>query len=368
MGILLSGKGLVIVGVFLVMGGCAWFGTETSPEWLPSPERLYPSEKFLTGIGEAKTRDQAEQRAYAAVARIFSAHVQTQSMDRESYAIQESGKTNRTQRTLQLDHQTHVSSTKVLENVKVLDVWYQPSTRQFFAVAGLDRQQAEQTIMDRLKVSDGTIENLVHQGRSHPQKIQRIHGYKQAMAQLTKRALLNGDLRVIRPSGQTQPPPYQISDIEREFQHFVANEVIISVSMEGQYGEEMERAILEGLKQEGLVGSVSSTLVNGMAEMADVSIVGHLNVWTIDLPDPLFTYVRWCGDIDIYEQPSQRLIGVISETGREGHITEQEARVRANGAMQHVLSLELAHALTQSIFEEKNAEAINQTTLKACPQ
>ena len=102
--------------------------------------------------------------------------------------------------------------------------------------------------------------------------------------------------------------------------------------------------------------------------MEDVSIVGHLKMWTIDLPDPLFKYVRWCGDIDMVEQPSQRLIGVISETGREGHITEREARVRANGTMQHVLSHEVARVLTQLIGQEDYAVSNSQRTSNACPQ
>ncbi len=76
----------------------------------------------------------------------------------------------------------------------------------------------------------------------------------------------------------------------------------------------------------------------------------------------------WCGDIDIYANPSYRLIGVISRTGREGHITEKEARVRANGAMQQVLSREVARLLTQSIFEEKNVESKIPRKSKACPQ
>jgi len=222
--------------------------------------------------------------------------------------------------------------------------------------------------MDRLRDWDLTIENMVQQGRTHPQKTQRIHGYKQAMSLLSDREQLNADLRVIRTSGEKQPPPYRIPDIQREFQDFVANEVTISVSMEGENREEMERAILEGLKQEGLLGLTASAWNEGMSGTEDVSIVGQSKLWTIDLPDPLFKYVRWCGDIDIYENPSHRLIGVISETGREGHITEQEAKVRANGAMQQVLSREVAHLLTQSIFQENNAEAKSQRKSKACPQ
>jgi hypothetical protein len=95
-------------------------------------------------MGEAESREQAERRAYAAVARVFSANVQSRAMDQESYAIQETGQTRRTQRELQLDHRTQVTTNKVLENVKVLVVWYQSSTRRFFALARLDRRQAEQ--------------------------------------------------------------------------------------------------------------------------------------------------------------------------------------------------------------------------------
>ena len=354
--------------LILMIGGCAWFASEAPPEWILSPHSIYPAEQFLTGMGEAENRAQAERRAYAAVARVFSAHVQARSMDRESYAVQETGKTSRTRRELQLDQRTQVTTSKVLENVKILDAWYQPSTRHFFALAGLDRQQAEQAVLERVSDWDATIEHMINQGRSHPRKIQRIRGYKQAMSLLNTRKQSNADLRVIRISGKTQPPPYRLPDIQREFQDFVANEVIISISMKGKHPEQIERAILEGLKQEGLPGRTASTLNEKMIGTEDVSIVGQAKLWTIDLPDPLFKYVRWCGDIDIYENPSHRLIGVISETGREGHITEREARVRASGAMQQVLSREVARLLTRSIFEEKNTESKIPRKSKACPQ
>ena len=208
----------------------------------------------------------------------------------------------------------------------------------------------------------------MQQGRTHPQKIQRIRGYKQALAHLSDRETLSADLRVIRNTGESQPPPYRIPDIQREFQDFVANELIIVIAIEGENKGEMGRAILEGLKEEGLRGDTVSSLIEEKRGNEDLAIVGQGKLWTVDLPDPLFTYVRWCGDIDIYEQPSRRLIGVISETGREGHITEQEARARANGAMQHVLSREVARLLTQSIFEEKDNESKVQRKSKACPQ
>ena len=188
-------------GVCILAGGCSWFGRETPPEWIMSPHQAYPVERYLTGIGEAESRAQAEKRAYAAVARVFSAQVNTQSMDHETYSIQESGVGSQTRRELQLDQRTQVTTSKALENVQILDLWYQPSTRHFWALAGLDRQQAEKAILERLQEWDTKIENMIHQGRTHPQKIQRIRGYKEAMILLADRDTLNTDLRVIRTSG-----------------------------------------------------------------------------------------------------------------------------------------------------------------------
>lgn len=359
------GNILKMTGVlFILIGGCAWFSGESTPAWIRSPHQSYPPERYLTGIGEAESRELAEKRAYAAVARVFSAKVRAQSMDYEKYSLQESGERSQSQRELQLDHRTQVTTNKVLENVKVLDVWYQPSTRHFFAFAGLDRQQAEQAILERLQDWDVKIDNMLNQGRTHPRKIQRIRGYKQAITLLADRDFLNADLRIIRASGESLPSPYRIPQVQREFMDFVANELVISVTFEGEHHQDIERAILEGLKQEGLLGGTAK--MEG-PESPDLAIIGRGHLWSLEIPDPLFTYVRWCGDIDIYENPSHRLIGVISETGREGHITEQEARVRANSAMQQVLSREVAQLLTQSIFEETNNGGEAHRKPKACP-
>jgi LPP20 lipoprotein len=350
-------------GVCILTGGCAWFGRENPPEWIMSPHQSYPAERYLTGIGEAGSREQAEKRAYASVARVFSAQVNTQSMDHETYSIQESGGGSQTRRELQLDQRTQVTTRKALENVQILDLWYQPSTRHFWALAGLDRQQAEKAILERLQEWDTKIENMIHQGRTHPQKIQRIRGYKEALILLADRDALNTDLRVIRTSGDSLLPSYRIPQIQREFMDFVAQNLVISVAIEGEYHENIERAILEGLKQEGLLGRPADSK---SSEVADLAIVGQGQFWTVNLPDPLFKYVRWCGDIDIYENPSHRLIGVISETGREGHVTEKEARIRASKVMQEVISKEIARLLTRSVFSVEPDPSLSQRVPNAC--
>ncbi len=354
--------------LFLLIEGCSWWGVQDPPAWIVSTSQVYPIEQFLTGLGQGTSREQAEQRAYAAVARIFSANIQAKSIDQESYSMQGSESRSQTQHTLALEQRTQVTTNKVLENVKVLNSWAQPAGRKFFVLAGLNRQQAEQAILDRLGEWDETIQAMVLQGRSHFQKIQRIRGYKEAIGLLTNRNQLNDDLRIIRSSGKTQPPPYQLTSIQREFQEFVAKEVVIRVAMKGENIEEIERAILEGLEREGLLGNADSMMIDSRTRHEDLLIVGQVQLWQIDLPDPLFKYVRWCGDLEVYEKPSGQLIGVIAESGREGHLTVSEARTRAHGAMQDILGVKVARLLTHSLFNQNATKALRPENPQACPR
>jgi hypothetical protein len=182
------------------------------------------------------------------------------------------------------------------------------------------------------------------------------------------REALNADLRIIRASGESLSPAYRLSQIQQEFHEFVGREVVITISMEGDNHEDLERAILEGLKREGLLRATTKSMMGEARGDEDLAIVGKGKLWPVDVPDPLFDYVRWCADIDIYERPSSRLVGVISETGREGHITEFEARVRARSAMQDFLSREVARLLTQTILAEPYHPGGSPKRLKACPQ
>src|SRR5690606_11207990 len=168
-------------------------------------------------------------------------------------------------------------------------------------LAGLDRQHAEQVLLERLSSLDAAIGHSLNQARKHAQKIQRIRGYAQTLDLLRQRREVNNDLRVVGKNGEQLPPLSPLPEVQREFQDFVADELIISVEIEGEHHEELERAILEGLKQEGLLGGVAKSNLEAQYHAEDLAIQGRTKLWTVDLPDPLFTYVRWCADLNIYE-------------------------------------------------------------------
>ncbi|MFO0729762.1 MAG: hypothetical protein U0361_01980 [Nitrospiraceae bacterium] len=66
-----------------------------------------------------------------------------QAKDWESYLVVEQRGQTSTERRLTLDNVTQVTTDKVLENVLVLDTWFDQKKRQYYALAGMNRAQAK---------------------------------------------------------------------------------------------------------------------------------------------------------------------------------------------------------------------------------
>ena len=78
---------MVVLMAFVALSGCAWFGGQSKPDWIDGVSAAYPPGQYLVGVGQAENGAAAEDRAYAALARIFKAEVSAQSKDWESYLV-----------------------------------------------------------------------------------------------------------------------------------------------------------------------------------------------------------------------------------------------------------------------------------------
>ena len=131
---------------------------------------------------------------------------------------------------------------------------------------------------------------------------------------------------------------------------------------------------MEGLSREGfytvnqnprLANTDQNTGIT-QPEKADLLIKGSATMWNADLPDPRFVYVRWCADLLVIEDKPQRIIGVVSRSGREGHLTQGEAFARASKAMQAAVVSDVTKALSVFIYGE--VEDLPPPSKTSCPR
>ena len=352
--------------------GCSWFGTKAKPAWLDGASADFPTNQYLLGVGQAENRAMATEQAYAAVARVFKAEISAQAKDWESYLVIENRGQASTERRLTLDHVTRVSTDKVLENVQILDTWYDRQKGQHYALAGMNRSQAEVAILERIRELDGKIDTEVAEARQTHDKLARVRNLKRAARNLVTREAYNADLRVIRTSGRGQPPPYRVAELTTELEQFLASNLAVAVEMTGDQTEPLQRALMEGLIREGL--SVTNRRPGAdpspggeTGPVPDLLTKGMVRLWPIDVRDPQFKYVRWCSDFVIQELATQRVVGAVSKGGKEGHLTTREATAKAIRVMQQEFSTDLAKAIAAYVYGD--AELPAAASLPAgCPR
>ena len=354
-----------LTALIVLCAGCGWIGGAARPPWIDGNSVQYPSSQYLVGVGQADSRAQATEKAYAAVSRIFKAEITAQAKDWESYLVVESrGQTN-TERRLTLDNVTRVTTDKVLENVQILDTWFDQKARQYYALAGMNRAQAESAMVERLAELDRTIQTQVTEARHTQDKLSRVRNLKRAAKNLVLREAYNTDLRTIRSSGQGSPVAYRVAELTAELEQFLATQYGMAVEISGEQAEPLERALIEGLTQEGF--SVAGGGSAAGAAPVELSIKGTVRVWPIEVYDPQFRYVRWCTDAVIEDVATHRVIGAMSKGGKEGHVTEREAAAKAVRVMQQEFSSDLAHSVAAHVYGETDLP-VTAAAPSGCPK
>lgn len=361
------GRTAAFLGSALLVG-CSW--GHSKPAWIDGVSPDYPSSQYLTGVGQGDNRASAEDRAYAALARVFKAEVSAQSKDWESYLVVEQRGTSRDERRLTLDHLTRVSTDKVLENATIVDRWYDAKKNLHYALGGMHRAQAESAFMERMTDLDHTIQSDVHEAHQTLDKLAKIRALRRATRNLVLRETYNADLRVIRASGQGTAAAYRVQDLTRELEEYLSSNLVLAVSVTGDHVEPVQRALTEGLIKEGLrVATVApgTEMPAGSVPSPELLIRGMVRVWPIDVRDPQFTYVRWCSDFEVVDVAGQQIVGAISKGGKEGHLSEREATAKVIRVMQQDLSGDVAKAIAAHIYGESElpAEAIRPA---GCPR
>jgi LPP20 lipoprotein len=363
----------VVSTMLVVLSGCAWFGGQSKPDWVDGASAAYPSGQYLVGVGQADSLATAEDRAYAAVARIFKAEVSAQAKDWESYLLIEQRGHSSAERRLTLDNVTRVSTDKVLENVRIVDRWGDVRKGLHYALAGMHRPQAETSFMERITELDRSISDDVDEAQRPSDKLAKVKALRRAARNLVLREAYNADLRVIRPSGQGTAAAYRVSELTHELEEFLATNLVLAVVVTGDQAEPVQRALTEGLLKEGLqvtsrpLGGDRSVGGDSSGPSPELLVRGIVRVWPIDVRDPQFKFVRWCSDLEVVDLTSHRVVGALSKGGKEGHLSEREATARVVRVMQQEFSVDVAKSIAAHVYGETELPA-QAGQLAGCPR
>ena len=351
---------MLALGLLLLLAACA--GSSKTPDWVNGPKAAaYADAQYMVGVGQGDSRAVAEERAYAAVSRIFKADVTSQSRDWESYLHLERKGSHHMERRLNIETMTRVSTDKLLENATIADTWKDPETNLYSALAVLERRPASAVLAKRVGELDEVIDRDIKESGGGGDKLLTLRKRHRAVKNLITREMLNSDLRVL--SGLGIPSEFSVSAMTRDLEQFLHDNLVVAVEVKGDQADVIRQAIIETLLRQGLPVTAR---VSGDGAVADLIVTGETRLWPADLPDPKFRYVRWCGDFTLISPEAERILGTVARSGREGHLNYREASNRALIALQQEVGAALVKSLSDQLYGEGTPDLAQASA--ACPR
>lgn len=320
---------------------------EKRPEWIDGTSIFYPAEQYLTGVGTGVNRKLAEDQSYAAISKIFIVEISSHAKDWERYVEVESKDQNRSNLEMNIEQVTKVSTDKVIENVRISEVWFDASSKTYYALATIDRRQATISLKEKISALDSKASHLLSDVRGSSDKLKKLKGLGRTIRMLLLREALNTDLRVIGLTGKGMEESISIVAVKNDLDEILTSSFNISIEVSGTESEVFARSITEGLNQKGF--SVLEDNAKGKL-VSDLIIRGDVDISEVDLKDPVWKYARWSANLRLVEGSGGKTFGSISRSGREGHLTLAEARNRALKAMQNEIAGEISNKIAEYVF------------------
>jgi len=117
----------------------------------------------------------------------------------------------------------------------------------------------------------------------------------------------------------------------------------IVVNISGNCRKDIHKALTEAIAGMGFTVSHAS-------DNADIIIKGTAEILNLDLNDPVWFFVRWSADFQLINCRDNSIFGRFKFSGKEGHLSTDEAENKAVYAMGKRVAAETDRYISKYLF------------------
>ena len=304
------------------------------PSWVSNPHAKYPDAEYLVAVGSGDTRRDAEESAASNLSMIFESSIKAENTLVERYKELSSAAGESLEKQSESGKNITITSNQTLFNIQYGESYTDDKGRTF-VVAYLERSPTAEIYMTKINANAEQIRYYIDRSGSSA-TVPLKYAYLDAAAVVGKiNKSLCDQLAIILPGENGKLSLDYDNDTLMSDWAAMAKKMVFSVSVEGDAGVKAAGFIKKSLSAQGFVVGHDPVLsLKGEASTEDV---------VLDSPQK---FVRWTYMIELLDDAGATL-ATFTENGREGHVTEKEARARAYRTMGAKLGVSLPRELAK---------------------
>ena len=312
-------KTILLSVVLILILSCAAHAKkrkDSKPEWLKNPKAVYSEQMYLSAIGEGDSRSDAENLAAGNLSRIFESNIKAEETVNQRYM--ELTKNNKTDFEEQTDITkiVNIKSQQTLFNIQFGES-YTDDVGRVHAIAYLNRMKTAEIYENKINKNTDRIEYFMGIADKSADPILKYAAMSAASAVSSINESLLVQLTIIFPSA------LDMLDINYNHDQIVKDTNIAAANISCKIAIKNDEEKKITIMLEELINDLGFVLSDDNV----LTINGDILLEKTDLKRDL-EFVRYELQINVTDNKNKVIVSM-SEKGREGHVSIQEARARA---------------------------------------
>jgi hypothetical protein len=183
------------------------------PEWIDNAKVLYPSDNYLTAVGQASKRNRAAKNAMANLAEIFSVQVKTETNMLTQSIKDQSALGMTAESSTSLTRNISTETEQAIRGVEIKESWLSPAG-EYYVLAVLEKHKAAANLRETINEFDAKSADLIDYSINNaPNSITAINALREARDAQITRKIADSQLRQVSAAGMH--PDISIEKIEK---------------------------------------------------------------------------------------------------------------------------------------------------------
>lgn len=319
----------------LLLQGCASTKKGGMPDWVNGNSAQYPTSQYLIGRGEHKRQPIARDRARADLSKIFEVAIDEQSTDIVKFSSRTVGKDTIQQLESEASRDITARTEQVVKGVEINDIWHNPKTKVYHALATINRMQASRRLREDISRQDQVTRTYLGKARASNDLITQIGAATRAVSVQINRDSNQRILKIIDRSGVGVPPVYNLGKLIGDRDSLVKRLRIAARASRDDLGD-AERLVSGALAKVGFAHSKN----NKALYILDVKI----EMQPIEDKEGWF-WMRGVLDINLMNAKSEESHGSHRWEIKSSAQTVESAKKRAQTQIDNILKKDLKQTI-----------------------
>jgi hypothetical protein len=306
--------------------------TQTPPLWVTDTEKVYPDRDWLVVVEAEQDAKLAERAAVTRLAQVFRVDLVSVTSANRQFAetlISVKGKSRliTSQSNAIAQELTSISAVSGLIGLQV-ESWSNSHGRSY-ANARMNRKECSARYSAMIRENEKVIGGLIEEAEKNPRTFEAFQMLNLAYSFAVVTDNLQSLLTVLDPSSISRLA-YGNAEAVKSLAQSVGRSIVVTVRVNGDNSGRIEKAFTESLNSRGFRTSAAGDNPYVLA--------ASFQLEDVDLKNPSNKFARYTLNYSLKDRGGVELFSS-SDNGREGHLTESEARQRAiRAAEQHIAS------------------------------